>query len=290
MISETSTMFRTPLSSDKIDRLERLKPDQLLALFSSCMRAGYRRDLHSDFAEAWGNLFATLYLSADDLVSGMQGGDRPLGAAGERVLREFIKTDCAAGGFFILDVISKGGNIDRAALIMIADFSDIASVEHNGTTALHLLSDACDKRVRPVMIERAGKRLLSSVYDRRDLPVLFSIFSLTDLCREDLDAITKVFSRDELRMVMSRNRTGRNALEVLLEAAAKLNRYAPLERNRFETTWATRTAKPEDSGTPQVSPRGRNGRVSGGPLHSPDGKTAEVEADDKKRVPERHGD
>jgi hypothetical protein len=174
-------------------------------------------------------------------------------------------------------VISKGGNIERAALIMIADFADSASVEHNGTTALHLLAEACDKRVRPVIIERAGKRLLSSVYGQRDLPVLFSIFSLTDLCREDLDAIAKVFSRDELRRVMSRNRMGRNALEVFLEAAAKLNRYAPLERNRFETAWATRTAKTEDSGIPQVSPRGKDRRVSGAPLPVPDNKTADVE-------------
>jgi hypothetical protein len=274
-------MFRTPLPGGRTDRLEQLKPDQILTIFASCLQRGYRRDLHSDFAAAWGNLFSTLYLSADDLVTGMQAGEHPLGEAGERILREFIKTDCAAGGFFILDVISKGGNIDRAALIMIADMNDIASVEHNGTTALHLLADACDKRVRPVMIERAGKRLLSSVYDRRDLPVLFLIFGLTDLCGDDLDAIAKIFSRDDLRMVMSRNRTGRNALVVFMEAAGKLKRYAPLERHAFEATRAIRDAQPENSSGVRVSPRGKERRLPGKSLHSPDGNTAEVESDDK---------
>lgn len=280
-------MFRTPLPGGRTDQLEHLKPDQILAIFSSCLRTGYRRDLHGDFALVWGNLFSALYLSADDLVTGMQGGDHPLGNAGEHLLREFIKADCAAGGFFILDVISKGGNIDRAALIMIADMNDIASVEHNGTTALHLLADACDRRVRPVMIERAGKQLLSRLYDRRDLPVLFSIFGLTDLCREDLDAIAKVFSRDELSRVMSRNRTGRNALQIFLEAAAKLNRYAPLERNRFETTWATRTAKPEDTGGTQPVPRGMEGRASGASVEPPEGRADEVLLNTRKRAPRR---
>lgn len=283
-------MFRTPLPRDKTDRLERLTPDQILAIFASCVRGGYRRDMHGDFAEAWGTLFSNLYLSADDLVSGMQAGDHPLGKAGERVLREFIKTDCAAGGFFVLDVIRKGGNIDRAALIMTADLSDIASVECNGTTALHLLADACDKRVRPVLIGRAGKHLLSSVYDRRDLPVLFSIFALTDLCREDLEAIAKVFSPDELRVVMSRNRTGRNALVVFMEAAGKLKRYAPLERHMFEATCAIRDIKPEESGLPQAGLAVRKDQISGGPVQSPDGKTAEIGPGEKKRSLERHND
>ena len=110
------------------------------------------------------------------------------------MLSEFIKVDCSKGGAFVLNVIKKGGNLDRAALIMIAEPDDLAGVEHNGTTAVHLLVDACDKRVRPALIKRVGNRLLSSLYDSRGIPVFFSVLSLNDLCMDDLDAIIQVFS------------------------------------------------------------------------------------------------
>jgi hypothetical protein len=92
-------MFRTPLPGGRTDRFEQLKPDQILAIFASCLQGNFRRDLHNDFAEAWGNLFSTLYISADDPVSGMQGGEHPLGEAGEHMFREFIRMDCEAGVF-----------------------------------------------------------------------------------------------------------------------------------------------------------------------------------------------
>ena len=42
------------------------------------------------------------------------------------------------------------------------------------------------------------KRLLSQVYDRRGIPTIFLIFSLVDICGDDLDAIAGIFSNDEL--------------------------------------------------------------------------------------------
>jgi len=84
--------------------------------------------------------------------------------------------------------------------------------------------------VRPALIRKAGKHLLSQVYDQRGLPLIFSIFGLCDLCREDLDAIASVFSHDELRNIMSRKRTGNTALDVFTTVSASMKRYPPQER------------------------------------------------------------
>ena len=226
-------MLRTPLSNARTDRLENLTPEQILGIFASFHQAGTRRDLHKELADAWGALFSGLYLSAEDLVSGIQDGSGQLGNGNEQMLRDFISADCTSGGSFVLDVISRGGKIDRAALIMIADLQDLAKLDQKGSTALHLLADACDKRIRPVMVRKAGKKLLSEVFDSRDLPVLFSIFALTDLCRDDLRAIEEVFSRDELQHIRSRKRFGKTGLELFTAASRALLSHAPQERNKF---------------------------------------------------------
>ena len=70
-----------------------------------------------------------MFLSAEELVDEMQSGEQRLGDGEKRMLREFIKADCANGGAFVLNVIKKGGNIDPAALIMIADLEDLAGID-----------------------------------------------------------------------------------------------------------------------------------------------------------------
>jgi hypothetical protein len=224
-------MFRSPIPNADQATLENIGSVQLLTLFESCLKTGLRRADFRQLAEAWGTLFSHHYLSAEELVDEMQRGEHRLGARNEQMLREFVKADCSTGGAFVLNVIKKGGKIDRAALIMIADLEDLAGIEQNGTTAVHLLADACDKWVRPVLIRRVGKRLLSGVFDRRGIPVIFSVFSLGDLTLRDLDAIAAVFSQEDLKNTMCRNRTGRNALTVFTEIAQSLKSHGSLERH-----------------------------------------------------------
>jgi hypothetical protein len=215
---------------------------------------GFRRVETGLLSGAWGMLFSHYYLSAEELVDDVAGGEHRLGEDREQMLRAFIRADCARGSPFVLDVIRKGGKIDRAALIMMADLEDLAAIELNGTTALHKLADACDKGVRPALIRRAGKRLLSLVFDRRGIPVIFSIYALGDLSTYDLDAIADVFSREELRHVMSRNRSGRNALGVFDELLAGLKKRASLDRNTFFKTNALKSTNTEGELRSQVDP------------------------------------
>ncbi len=182
-------------------------------------------------ADAWGRMFSDLFLSAKELADEMEQGQHRLGKEREQMLHDFIKADCASGGSVVLDIIRNGGMIDRAALIRIADLEDLAGIRYNGIMALQLLIDACDKKVRPVLIRRAGRHLLSRVYDHRGLPLIFTIFGLCDLCEGDLDAIASVFSQDDLKNTMSRSRSGKNAYEVFLSNSAAMKRYPPLERN-----------------------------------------------------------
>ena len=117
-------MFRTPIPNADRSRLENFGTDQLLGLFSSCTRTGSRVVDNSLLSDAWGTLFSRLYLSAGELVDEMQRGEHRLDDEQETMLREFIRADCSKGGLFVLNVIHKGGTIDRAALIMIADLDD----------------------------------------------------------------------------------------------------------------------------------------------------------------------
>jgi hypothetical protein len=226
-------MFRSPIPNAEQAILENIGSVQLLTLFESCLKKGLQGANFRQLAEAWGTLFSNHYLSAEELVDEMQRGEHRLGAKNEQMLREFVRADCRSGGVFVLNVIKKGGNIDRAALIMIADLEDLAGIEHKGTTAVHLLAEACDKGVRPVLIRRAGKRLLSGVFDSRGLPVIFTVFSLGDLSLHDLNAIAAEFSQEDLKNTMCRNRTGRNALTVFTEIAWSLKSHGSLERHMF---------------------------------------------------------
>lgn len=226
-------MFRTPIPNAAQSLLENFGTDQLLGLFASSGKTGSRLIDNSLLSDAWGTLFSELYLSAEELVDEMQRGEHRLDEENEGMLREFIRADCRSGGLFVLNVINKGGKIDRAALIMIADLDDFAGIEYNSTTAIHLLADTCDKWVRPALIRKAGQRLLSSVYDRRGIPVIFTIFSLGDICMSDLEALAKMFSKDDMKNIMCRSRTGKTALTVFAEIALSLKSHASLERHTF---------------------------------------------------------
>jgi hypothetical protein len=224
-------ILRTPLPNAQLSRLERCGSQELLALFETCLKTGSKKSAYDLLPDAWGRLFSEIFLSAEELVDEMQQGKRRFSDDDERMLREFIKADCMSGGSFVIDVIKNGGKIDRAALIMIADLEDLTGIKYNGIMAIQLLIEACDKRVRPALIRRAGKQLLSQVYDQRGIPLIFIIFGLCDLCEEDLDAIASVFSRDELKNIMSRSRTGKNAFEVFMEVSALMKRYPQMNRN-----------------------------------------------------------
>ena len=265
-------MFQTPIQNIEISTLENCGSEQLLGIFESCMRVKIKKGDYNKLSDVWGILFSKVYLSTEEMVDEMQRGKHILGEDKERILREFIKTDCVSEGAFVLTVIKNGGKIDRAALIMIADLENISGLVHDGTTALHLLTDACDKKVRPELIGRAGKNLLSIVYDSRGLPVLFTIFNLSDLCMQDLDAIAKVFSKDELRRVMNRNRTGKNALEVFTDAHMRLKSHAPSERNKFFVPHAVKSTNMGGDLRTQVRSHDPNKGASGVQDQPRDGK------------------
>ncbi len=256
-------MLRSSNPGSQREQLERLGTGQLFGLFESCSKTPATAVPYEDLAEAWGILFSKIYLSAEELVHGMQGGEHLLGEEKERVLREFIHADCRKGGFFVLEVIRKGGNFDRAALFMIADLEDLAGVESGTTTALHMLAEACDKTVRPAFIERAGKRVLSELYDGRGLPAIFTILGSTDLSRQDLNAIGHAFTRDDLKRAKHKNRTGRSGLEVYIEASRRLKGQPPGERHTIENRQAVKSTNLRGAIKSQTRSQGSGGPFSG---------------------------
>jgi hypothetical protein len=224
-------ILRTPQPNAHLPVLESCGSAEILTLFETSLKQGGRKPERILLADAWGRLFSDLYLSAEELVDEMQQGEQRITSDHERMLREFIKADCSAGGSFVLTVIKTGGKIDRAALFMIADLEDLAGIEEKGITGIQMLIDACDRKVRPALIRKTGKHLLSQLYDRRGIPLIFTLFGLCDLGKEDLDAVASVFTDNELRNIMSRSRTGKNALEVFLSVAASMKRYPLMERD-----------------------------------------------------------
>jgi hypothetical protein len=240
--------LRTPPPNARLSMLERCGSAALLELFGACLRTRPNKAEYDLLAAAWGRLFSEIYLSAEELIDDMQQEERRFSPDHETMLREFIRADCATGGSFVIEVIRNGGKIDRAALIMVADLEDLAGTGQNGQTAIQLLISACDKRARPALIRKAGRHLLSRVYDQRGLPYIFSIFSLCDIGMDDLDAIASVFPRDELKTIMSRSRTGKTALEVFLALTAAMKRYPSRERDAFMARNAFYAPAAKDTG------------------------------------------
>ncbi len=223
--------LQPPQPNAHLSKLERYGSAELLGIFETCLRTGSTISVIDPLAVAWGRLFSELFLSAEELVDEIQQGEGRFSNDHEQMLRDFIRMDCARGGSFVFKVIRNGGKIDRAALFMIADLDDLAGIKRDGVMAIQMLLDACDKKVRPALIKMAGRHLLSQVYDRRDLPLIFTIFGLCDLGGDDLDAIDAVFSKEDLKRIMSKSRTGKNALEVYTGVAESMKRYPPMERN-----------------------------------------------------------
>jgi hypothetical protein len=263
-------MLKHPVPNADQIMLEHCTTNELLEIFERCLKMGSHRIMCSDLAEAWGTLFSDLYLTPNELTEKLAKGDPRIPEEKRCMLREFIRGDCAAGGHFVLDVIVKGGMIDRAALIMIAEMGNLAALEHAGTTALHMLANACDRSVRPALIQRAGIQLLSEVYDGRGISVLFTIFALGDLSRDDLDAMAEVFTKEDLENAMNRNRMGKNALEVFNESSERLKAHVPGERNKFFVRNAIQTTNKEDEPGSQVSAFPQTGGVSGAREHKAD--------------------
>ena len=139
-------MLRTPLPNAHLSRLEMCGSAELLEIFRFCLKSGTKKNDFGQLSNAWGKLFSDISLTAEELTDEMQQGKHRLSDAQERMLREFIRADCAGTGSFIVKVIKNGGKIDRAALIMFADLEDLASIEHNGMTAIHLLVMPATKR------------------------------------------------------------------------------------------------------------------------------------------------
>ena len=248
--SPEGALLHTPVPHSLSSSLENSTPAQLLELFESTLKGGSNKQDFRILTSAWGVLFSSLFLSSMEVQSEIN----KLSTENQAMLREVVKADCARGGKFVFNVIKKGGNIDRSALIMIADFQDLAGIKQDGVPAIHLLTKACDKNIRPLLIEKAGKYLLSEVFDSDGLPVLFIILSLGTLNIYDIDAIEKVFSKEDLRQVMVQNKTGRNALEAFTEISTQMREILALQHKAFENAQPEVPAPGERiAGTPEIS-------------------------------------
>ncbi|MGA2103904.1 MAG: response regulator [Methanoregula sp.] len=249
--SPEGALLHTPVPHSLSSSLENSTPAQLLELFESTLKGGSNKQDFRILTSAWGVLFSSLFLSSMEVQSEIH----KLSTENQAMLREVVKVDCARGGKFVFNVIKKGGNIDRSALIMIADFQDLAGIKQDGVPAIHLLTKACDKNIRPLLIEKAGKYLLSEVFDSDGLPVLFIILSLGTLNIYDIDAIEKVFSKEDLRQVMVQNKTGRNALEAFTEISTQMREILALQHKAFENAQPEVPAPGERiAGTPENLP------------------------------------
>jgi CheY-like chemotaxis protein len=268
-------MLHTPIPTSNITQMEKYTPGQLLSIFEASLKTGSLKVEYGQLYEAWATLFNKVYLTPEELIDSIEHGEHRLGEDNEQMLCAFVKADCASRGIFILNVIKKGGMMDRAALVMIADLEDIAGFEYERSTGLHMLVTACDKRVRPALIKKAGKVLLSSVYDYRDIPPLFVLLGLGDLSVPDLDAIEKVFSKEDLRQVMTRKRMGRNALEVFSEFSPGVRQYGSRDRNVFNLSPAIKTTSMDEAAGAQGDAPVKLKGVSVPPAKATAGKKAE---------------
>jgi CheY-like chemotaxis protein len=246
-------MLHSIAPNSEISLLENASIDQLLDFFESYQNSKlFSRD-YSRLSSAWGILFSHLYLSHIELEDEIRDPEHRLGEDKERMLRELITTDCELGGVFVMNLIKSGTMMDRSALLMIANLEDLARVEQEGTTALHLLARTCDKGIRPALITKAGNRLLSKVYDRRSLPVLLSLFGLPNLCEKDLDAMASVFSKEQLRNVTVENGGGRNALEIYTEISTSLRTHKSQDLKKIIKDSAPKAAQRGGGATGQIN-------------------------------------
>jgi CheY-like chemotaxis protein len=239
--------------SSERHKLEISEPSELLKRFETHVKTGVTGKDYKLLPDIWGILFSKMFISPTDLMDAIRSGKHTLGEENVHMLRLFIKEDSMKGGRFVQNVIKKGGMIDRAALIMIADPLDLARIEADGTTAIHQLAVICDKRMRPELIRRFGKQLLSTLYDQKGMPVLFLIFGLGDLRIHDIDAIAEVFSKNELKTVKVKSRMGKDGLEIFNEISRSINYMAILEKTMAAVIPAEKRTEEEPDARPQIN-------------------------------------
>ena len=256
-------MLRTPSSNLGRSMLENARTEDLFGMFETVLTTGTRMVPADQLAEAWGILFTRLFLSAEELIDEMAGSSQQIPDEKRRMLHDFIHDDCRRGGAFVLEVIQRGGNTDRAALMIIASPEDLAGVVWQGSTAIHMLAITCDKSIRPQLIRRAGKTILAGTYDGKGMPPIITILGIGDIRKNDLLAIKDVFTRDELKTIRNKSRTGRSAYDIYFELSNRLSHNAPLERNKFAVSHAVKDTRMEKGLKQQISSQNTTNDIFG---------------------------
>ena len=149
--SQEPAIFHTPMPHSKLSSLERSTPERLLEALRVLTEARIRKPDFRILSSAWGILFSSLFLSSTEV----QNEIHKISRKNQAMLREVVRADCARGGMFVFDVIKKGGQIDRSALIMIADIRDLAE----------LCRTACRRSISSPV--RATKACVPSLSGRR---------------------------------------------------------------------------------------------------------------------------
>ncbi|HEX3000820.1 MAG TPA: response regulator [Methanoregula sp.] len=224
------TPLRMAMPQSSLSWIEKATPRQLIELFGTSFSNSPKRPDPETLFMAWGTLFSGLFLSSSDLqndIDTISREDRDL-------LGRVIHEDCTrCGGKFVFTILQKGANLDRAALVVIANLNDLAGATLDGEPAINLLLRTCDKSIRPCLIEKAGKRLLAGVYDREGVPVLFTILGLGDLSVYDIEAIERVFTKEELKKILPKTGLGRPAFDAYLEVATRIRESLAHQRKSF---------------------------------------------------------
>ncbi|PKG32761.1 response regulator [Methanoregula sp.] len=224
------TPLRMTMPQSSLSWIEKATPRQLIDLFGTSVAGGQKRPNPGTLFMAWGALFSSLFLSSSDLQNDIDTISRE----DRELLCRVIHDDCTrSGGKFVFTILQKGANLDRAALVVIANLSDLATVTQDGEPAIILLIKTCDKSIRPLLIEKAGKRLLAGVNDRDGIPALFSVFGLGDLSVYDIEAVEKVFTKEELKKVVPKTGLGRSAFDAYTEIATRLKESLAHQRKSF---------------------------------------------------------
>ncbi|PKL70642.1 MAG: hypothetical protein CVV30_04655 [Methanomicrobiales archaeon HGW-Methanomicrobiales-1] len=270
-------IFGSTFQSSELYALETSESSKLLEKFETAVKREVKGNNYKILPDIWGILFSNLFISPMDLIDSMHRGDAILGKENVNMLRQFIKNDCMSGGWFVQAVIKKGGMIDRAALIMIADPRDLARIQRDGTTAIHQLAKICDRRIRPELIRKFGKQLLSSLYDNNGMPALFLIYGLGDLRIHDIDAIAEVFSKSDLKKIKVQNGMGRDGLEIFNEISRSINYMAVLEKTMASALPADMRDGEEPDDKPRTDSSLPGESVSPPPVKLLSGKKSEPE-------------
>jgi CheY-like chemotaxis protein len=228
--SGEGTPLRMAMPQSSLSWIEKATPRQLIDLFGTSFADGPKRPDPGTLFMAWGALFSSLFLSSSDLQNDIDTISRE----DRELLCRVIHEDCTRrGGKFVFTIIQKGANLDRAALVVIANLNDLATVTQDGEPAINLLIKTCDKSIRPLLIEKAGKRLLAGVCDRDGIPVLFTIFGLGDLSVYEIEAVEKIFTKEELKKIVPKTGLGRSALDAYTEIATRLRASLAHQRKSF---------------------------------------------------------